>query len=125
MIYIYYGLSCSVCSVNTHWYLLNKECHSVTIYAIYIYMCVCINIRLFLRLRIFAVISHGCLVISIVHRERKITLFSQNLFWGFISAKSSQITFCVSRNNSLPILFTRILAVKASQRGPQTARTAS
>jgi hypothetical protein len=50
---------------------------------IHLSLCVCVYKCVFGRLIIFAFISQGGFMISIVHSQRKISLFAQNLFRRF------------------------------------------
>jgi len=86
-------------------------------------MCQCVFV-FFFEIKIFCTYFTGCLVISIVHRERRITYFNENLFRVFLFVNNPQIIFRVFRINSVQILFTWVLAVKARRWGAQTARTA-
>jgi hypothetical protein len=86
---------------------------------------------------IFAFISQDCFLISIGERERQTErererdretererkrnyIISPKFIERFIFANSTQVIFRVSGNNPLQILFKLILAVKVSQRRPQT-----
>ena len=49
-----------------------------------------------LRLNMFAFISQGCFLISIVHRQRKIRLFPQNLFRGlYLQTTRKSFSVCL------------------------------